>query len=153
MDYVIGDIHGCYEPLMRLLDKINFNESQDSLWFCGDFINRGPDALAVLRFVSSLEQKPRVVLGNHDLHFLAVYYGAKKRDPHFDSLDPILNAPDVDALATWLVSQPLAIYEASFNVLLTHAGICPAWSVENTLSYAAEVEAQLQDPVHRKIVL
>jgi len=151
MDYVIGDIHGCYLSLMTLLDKINFNERQDRLWFCGDFVNRGPDALAVLRFISSLSQAPRVVLGNHDLHFLAVYYGAKKANADVGLLAPILNARDVDDLASWLVGQSLAIYDKTFNILLTHAGICPAWTIENTLTYAAEVEMALKDPVKRKL--
>lgn len=150
MDYIIGDLHGCYLPLMHLLEKIKFNECQDRLWFCGDFVNRGPDALAVLRFVSSLKNQPKVVLGNHDLHFLAVYYGIKKRHPKFDSLDTLLNAPDIDTLAHWLTQQKLAIYDEKLNILLTHAGVCPMWTVEQCLTYAKEVEVALQTPLTRK---
>lgn len=150
MDYIIGDLHGCYVPLMRLLDKINFDDAADRLWFCGDFVNRGPDPLKVLRFIYSLKNKPKIVLGNHDLHFLAVYYGAQTRHAQFDLFDEVLNAPEVETLTAWLTIQPLALYDSDFNVLLTHAGICPAWSLEQTLSYAAEVGSVLSDPLQRK---
>ncbi len=153
MDYVIGDVHGCYQPLMRLLDKIKFDENVDSLWFCGDFVNRGPDALSVLRFVSTLKVQPCVVLGNHDLHFLAVYYGVKKKHPHFDAFDELIDAPDVANLVNWLQCQRLAIYNKSLNVLLTHAGICPNWSLQQTLDCAKEVELALQNPNQIKTYL
>ena len=146
MDYAIGDVHGCYQPLMCLLDKINFDESVDRLWFCGDFVNRGPDALSVLRFISALAIKPCVVLGNHDLHFLAVYYGIKKMQPKFDAFDEILAASDLKQLVQWLQSQSLAIYNESLKVLITHAGVCPSWDLKQTLGYAKEVETVLQNP-------
>lgn len=150
MDYVIGDVHGCFAQLMQLLEKIDFDEQVDRLWFTGDLINRGPAPLEVLLFVSSLKKTPNVVLGNHDLHFLAVYYGQQKIHPKFDNFDDLLKSADVDELANWLRSQRLAIYEPSLNILLTHAGICPSWTIEQTLAYANEVETILREPQHFK---
>ena len=144
MDYVIGDIHGCYDQLMHLLDAINYDESQDCLWFTGDFINRGPDSLAVLRFVSSLKTPAKAVLGNHDLHFLACYYGNKKVDIKFKTYHELSAAHDINDIAQWLINQPLAIYDQTFDVLLTHAGICPSWSLQQALKYAQEVEQALK---------
>ncbi len=109
--YAIGDIHGCYEHLMRLLDKLRFDDKQDCLWLTGDLVNRGPDALAVLRFISSLEMAPIVCLGNHDLHFLAVYSGAQNIHPKHDAFEALLNAPDIDDLAQWLCQQRLAYFD------------------------------------------
>lgn len=149
MDYAIGDIHGCYDQLMQLLDHIQFDDTNDRLWFSGDFVNRGPDALAVLRFVSSLKTKPMVVLGNHDIHFLAVFYGVQKVHPKFDNFDDLFKAFDIGELAEWLAQQRLAIYDQSLDVLLTHAGICPSWSLSKALRYAKEVEQVLSDPKQR----
>jgi bis(5'-nucleosyl)-tetraphosphatase (symmetrical) len=149
MDYAIGDVHGCYSSLMSLLDKLNFNDRTDRLWFTGDFVNRGADALSVLRFISSLSCKPNVVLGNHDLHFLAVYFGAQQAHPRFDLFDDLLNATDIEALVLWLLKQKLAIYEPTLNFLMTHAGICPDWTLPQTLSYAKEIELALSQPLSR----
>jgi bis(5'-nucleosyl)-tetraphosphatase (symmetrical) len=147
MDYAIGDIHGCYFQLMRLLDKIRFCDVDDRLWFTGDFINRGPDGLAVLRFVSSLQQnQPQVVLGNHDLHLLAVYFGARTPHPKFDAFTEIFAAHDCAELVEWLCRQNLACYDPVLKISMTHAGICPDWSIEQTLSLANEVEVALRDP-------
>lgn len=149
MDYVIGDLHGCYEALQLLLKKINFDEFKDRLWFCGDFVNRGPDALSVLRFVSSLKVKPCVVLGNHDLHFLAVYFGVKKSHSKYDAFDKLLSAPDIEFLVQWLLSQNLAVVDLKLGFLLTHAGICPTWKYDKVLALASEVETALRDPLAR----
>lgn len=149
--FAIGDIHGCYRPLMMLLEKLQFNEKSDNLWFTGDFVNRGPDALAVLRFISSLSQPARVVLGNHDLHFLAVYFKQRQLHPKFDHFDELFAAHDIDVLVDWLCQQPLAVYQPSLNALLTHAGICPAWTVSQTLAYADEVAQALQDEKTRAL--
>lgn len=151
MDYAIGDLHGCYDALQLLLEKLDFNEHSDRLWFTGDFVNRGPDPLSVLRFVSGLKIKPKVVLGNHDLHFLAVYHGAKQRHPQFDAFDDLLNAPDIAYLVKWLLDQKLAIYDKQLNFLLTHAGICPKWDIQKTLSHANEIEITLADPTLRVV--
>ncbi len=140
--YAIGDIQGCYAEFMRLLEKIHFNDKNDTLWIAGDLINGGYENCDVLRFLSHLPIKPIVVLGNHDLHFLAVYYGVREIQPD-DTFQDILESPDTKetkALVTWLQSQSLAYYDAKFNALMIHAGISPTWSLEQTLSYAKAIE-------------
>src|SRR5476649_2264322 len=102
--YIIGDVQGCFDPFIRLLEKINFNSNQDQLWLTGDLVNRGPASLEVLRFVKSLKYS-QVVLGNHDLHFLSVLYDKASLDSQ-DTLGSILNAPDKEELGTWLRHRP-----------------------------------------------
>ncbi len=142
----IGDVQGCLTELTRLLALCEFDRTKDQLWFVGDLVNRGPESLGVLRFVRSLGDAAKVVLGNHDLHLLAVAFGAgarKRRDG--DTLDDILDAPDRDALLHWLITRPLAIADGSD--LMVHAGLVPTWSVPQTLELATEVGHQLQrDP-------
>ncbi len=140
MDYVIGDVQGCYIELMRLLDKIQFDESSDCLWFVGDLVNRGPDSLAVLQFLSSLGKKPIVTLGNHDLHYLAVYYGVMPYNSNKDSFEKLLRADDVDYLSDWLRHQSIAHFDSQLNIFMAHAGLYPAWSISETLLYAKELE-------------
>ena len=105
--YVIGDVQGCMTALNRLLDRIAFDPAVDRLWFVGDLVNRGPHSLEVLRFVKSLGSRAITVLGNHDLHLLAVWTNITKQNRK-DTLDPILHAPDVEELLTWLRHRPLA---------------------------------------------
>ena len=141
--YAIGDVQGCYQSLRKLLDKISFNDSKDQLWFAGDLINRGPQSLQTLRFIRSLRKSAMTVLGNHDLHALAIYYGdspAKSKD----TLRDLFNASDAPKLFAWLKKQPLAHYDKQRNILLTHAGIPPQWSVKEALRYAHEVEEVLR---------
>ena len=142
----IGDVQGCLTELTQLLSLCEFDRTQDQLWFVGDLVNRGPESLGVLRFVRSLGDAAKVVLGNHDLHLLAVAFGSgarKRRDG--DTLDDILDAPDRDDLLNWLITRPLAIAEGSD--FMVHAGLAPSWSVPQTLELAGEVEHQLQrDP-------
>lgn len=104
--YAIGDVQGCFEPLTRLLKKIRFDATQDQLWFVGDLVNRGPASLEVLRFVRSLGDRAITVLGNHDLHLLALHEGVRAVRRN-DTLDDVLAAPDRDELMTWLRSRPL----------------------------------------------
>jgi bis(5'-nucleosyl)-tetraphosphatase (symmetrical) len=147
--YAIGDVQGCFEPLQRLLDKIQFDPRADRLWFVGDLVNRGPDSLATLRYVQSLGESAVTVLGNHDLHLLAVAEGFArlKRD---DTLDDVLEAPDRDELLDWLRHRPLMHFEAGCAVV--HAGLLPAWSVTHALELAGEVEAQLRAPAYRTLL-
>jgi bis(5'-nucleosyl)-tetraphosphatase (symmetrical) len=140
MNYAIGDIQGCFAPLQRLLKKIQFDENKDILWFTGDLVNRGPQSLEVLRFVKALGDKHKIVLGNHDLHLIAVADGGKPRS--HDTLNPILNAQDRDELMDWLRHRPL-LYEESPYVL-THAGLAPSWDLPKSQSLAKEVETVLQ---------
>lgn len=140
--YAIGDIQGCYEELMQLLNKINFSDD-DRLWFAGDLVNRGPKSLEVIRFVKGLGKRASTVLGNHDLHLLAVYYGmaSGKRK---DTLSPILDAPDCDELLHWLQHQPLLVDDKQLGYVMTHAGIPHVWTLKQARSYAAEVEQVLR---------
>ncbi|MBJ7537010.1 symmetrical bis(5'-nucleosyl)-tetraphosphatase [Marinomonas transparens] len=141
--YVIGDLQGCLAPLIQLLEEISYQPEQDKLWFAGDLINRGPESLETLRFVKSLGNNAKVILGNHDLHLLAVSYGhsALKRA---DTFSDILTASDRDDLMNWLRQQSLCHYDAQLNVIMTHAGIPPCWNLQQTQSLAKEVENKLR---------
>lgn len=136
--YAIGDVQGCFEPLQRLLAKINFNSEQDELWFAGDLVNRGPQSLETLRFIKELPNK-KVVLGNHDLHLLAIYYAGF--DPkRKDTLDAVLAAEDAAELMAWLRQQPIMVSDSKNNFYMSHAGIAPMWDVEQAQSLADEVQ-------------
>lgn len=145
--YAIGDVQGCFQPLQCLLEKIAFDPRRDRLWFAGDLVNRGPDSLAVLRFVRGLGDVAASVLGNHDLHLLAVAEGVRKPNRK-DTLDAILEAPDRDVLLDWLRQRPLAYREDAYPYLMVHAGIPPQWSVDDTLRLAHEVELVLGGADH-----
>ncbi|MCC2597064.1 symmetrical bis(5'-nucleosyl)-tetraphosphatase [Pusillimonas sp. MFBS29] len=142
--WMIGDLQGCCIPLQSLLAHPDIAADHDArLWFTGDLINRGPDSLGTLRTVMALGDRARVVLGNHDLHLLAVAAGIRKPGKS-DTLNDILNAPDAHELLDWLRHRPLAHYEQGH--LMVHAGVLPAWSLEKTLALAAEAEAALRGP-------
>lgn len=139
-DYVIGDVQGCYEPLIRLLDHIHFNEQIDRLWFVGDLVNRGPQSLEVLRFVSNLAISPRITLGNHDLHLLSRLFGAHPPRNDDDTLQAILEAEDGEALGHWLRSQSILYHDTDLDIVMCHAGIAPVWDLEQAKKYARELE-------------
>ncbi|WLQ13902.1 symmetrical bis(5'-nucleosyl)-tetraphosphatase [Hahella aquimaris] len=143
--YAIGDIQGCFEPLQRLLDKLSFDPAVDSLWFAGDLINRGPHSLECLRYIKSLGDSALSVLGNHDLHALAVYYGGEKIKRK-DTFQSILQAPDCEELMQWLLRHPLAYYDSDRNIFMSHAGLPPQWSVSQALTLAAELQRALRGP-------
>ena len=139
--YAIGDIQGCFDDLLRLLDVIKFDDRSDQLWFVGDLVNRGPKSLETLRFIKSLGKAAVTVLGNHDLHLLATAY--KQREPRKkDSLKAIINAPDRDELIFWLRHQPLFHYSDEYCLL--HAGLPPQWDFDQTKKMAVMAENILQ---------
>ncbi len=141
--YAIGDLQGCYAELQDLLNKINFDESKDKLWFVGDLVNRGPDSLKCLRYVKSLEKKAKTVLGNHDLHLLAI--ANKVRQPHRnDTFDEILNADDANDLLDWIRHLPLLVHDKDLNFTMIHAGLPPQWSLKKAKELAKETESLLQ---------
>jgi len=142
-DYAVGDIQGCFEPLQRLLMQVNYDPAKDRLWLVGDLVNRGPDSLKVLRFVRALGDSAICVLGNHDLHLLAVAAGVRPLH-HDDTLTEILEAEDCQQLLQWLSRQALAHYDAESGYCLVHAGIAPQWSLQQALELASEVERVLQ---------
>jgi bis(5'-nucleosyl)-tetraphosphatase (symmetrical) len=144
--YALGDIQGCREALGRLLEEIAFHPAEDRLWLTGDLVNRGPDSLAVLRWARALGDRAVVVLGNHDLHLLAVASGLappKRRD----TLRGMLEAPDRDELLDWLRRRPLMHCEGGFAMV--HAGLLPDWTVDEALHLAREVERELRDRPRR----
>jgi bis(5'-nucleosyl)-tetraphosphatase (symmetrical) len=139
--YAIGDIQGCYSALRRLLDQCRFDPARDRLWLVGDLVNRGPQSLAVLRFVKSLGARAITLLGNHDLHLLVVAAGHVK--PHRgDTLAAILRAPDRDELLDWLRRRKMM--HAGAGYAMVHAGLLPQWSIAKALKLAREVEAALR---------
>jgi bis(5'-nucleosyl)-tetraphosphatase (symmetrical) len=143
--YLIGDVQGCDSALHRLLNKISFSASRDTLYLLGDLVNRGPDSAGVLRRLMGYGASAQCVLGNHDLHLLALAYGARKPGRK-DTLDGILNAPDRQAMLDWLRGQPMAMLE-QFNgqeILMVHAGVLPAWTAAQTMALASEVENVLR---------
>ena len=141
--YVVGDIQGCLQPLKCLLKKVSFNSDKDMLWSVGDIVNRGPRCLKTLRYLHAMRDNLVLVLGNHDLHLLAVAAGVRPPS-RSDTLEKILKAPDRETLLTWLVHRPLVHYERGHT--LVHAGIPPQWSVQEALARSKEVEIVLQSP-------
>ncbi|TKA93270.1 MULTISPECIES: symmetrical bis(5'-nucleosyl)-tetraphosphatase [Halopseudomonas] len=141
--YAVGDIQGCLKPLQCLLQEVDFTPSRDTLWCVGDLVNRGPASLDTLRYLDSLGNACISVLGNHDLHLLAAAYDAKRLRKS-DTLLPILQAPDREKLLDNLRQRPLAHMDTQRGLIMTHAGIPPIWSPQETLVLAAEVEAVLR---------
>jgi bis(5'-nucleosyl)-tetraphosphatase (symmetrical) len=143
--YLIGDIQGCDSALGRLLDTLDFSPSRDSLRLLGDLVNRGPESAAVLRRLRSYGASAQCLLGNHDLHLLAVAHGARKAGRR-DTLDDLLGAPDRDELLHWLQQQPLALQEpvGSTGLLMVHAGVLPGWTAAQTMALADDVHGVLR---------
>jgi bis(5'-nucleosyl)-tetraphosphatase (symmetrical) len=147
--YAIGDVQGCYDQLMRLLERTQYDERRDILWFVGDLVNRGPQSARTVRFVKSLGERQVTVLGNHDLALLVVEAGIAK--PHRgDTFDDILEADDRDELVAWLRHQRMM--HAGAGYAMVHAGLLPQWSIAQALALGREVEAALQAPDHREFL-
>jgi bis(5'-nucleosyl)-tetraphosphatase (symmetrical) len=150
--YLVGDLQGCYKELKALLKQVNFDFQRDQLYLAGDLVARGPDSLKTLQFVKSLGNNAKVVLGNHDLHLLAVYAGIKKVK-EADKLTELLGSPDVDELISWLARQPL-IQKIPTNdnspAYMSHAGISPEWHLEDALEQAELVHQKLNSPTRNK---
>lgn len=142
--YAVGDLQGCLEPLKCLLEQVKFDPAQDKLWLVGDLVNRGPASLETLRFLYGIRDSLVCVLGNHDLHLIAVAYNAERLKKH-DTLREIVEAPDCPQLIEWLRQMPLVHHDAQRDITLVHAGIPPQWSIDKALLRAAEVEKALRD--------
>ena len=142
--YAVGDLQGCLDPLKCLLKRVDFSPSRDCLWLAGDLVNRGPQSLEALRFARDLGESGVTVLGNHDLHLLAVAHNLDRLKKN-DTLQPILDAPDRAELIDWLRQQKLVHHDASRETTMVHAGIPPQWSLGKALRRAAEVEQVLRD--------
>ncbi|MCX8521157.1 MAG: symmetrical bis(5'-nucleosyl)-tetraphosphatase [Rhodoferax sp.] len=143
--YLIGDLQGCDAALQKLLDKIAFSPSRDTLYLLGDLVNRGPQSEAVLRRLMGYGSAARCLLGNHDLHLLGVAYGVRQPGRK-DTLAGILQASDAPVLLDWLRQQPLVMLErwGGQSLLMVHAGVLPQWSAEQTFALAGEVQAHLR---------
>jgi bis(5'-nucleosyl)-tetraphosphatase (symmetrical) len=145
--YAIGDVQGCYDPLRRLLDIVQFDPPRDTLWFVGDLVNRGPQSLETLRFIISLGDSAISVLGNHDLHLLVAASGYTKQYPG-DTMEGILAAPDRNDLLHWLRQQKLMHADTDKGYAMVHAGLLPQWSIDKALTLAAEAESVLRGDNH-----
>ena len=143
MNYLVGDLQGCCGALDRLLQHIDFSPSRDHLFLLGDLVNRGPTSLPTLRRLQALGPAASCLLGNHDLHLLAVAHGTR-RPGRGDTLDEILDAPDRPALVDWLRHQRMALFEHGW--LMVHAGVAPQWDLATTLALAGDVEQCLRGP-------
>ena len=150
--YAVGDIQGCYDPLARLLDKVNFDQNKDTLLCVGDLVNRGPQSLKVVRLLKSLDNQCVSVLGNHDIHLLSMIYGVRKPRPN-DTLESILGAPDLTEISDWLRTRPLLHKDKNLKILMTHAGIYPWWSTKQAIKHAREVEVLFEDEASCKKLL
>lgn len=151
--WAIGDIQGCYDELAALLDKLKFDAARDSLWFCGDLVNRGGQSLQVLRLVKSLGERTVVVLGNHDLSLLSI---AERRPEDQSKVNPelreVLFAPDRDELLRWLRHQPLLHVDRELGFALVHAGLFPRWTIEQAEQAARAIEERLRADNHRTLL-
>jgi len=143
--YAIGDIQGCDEEFGRLLQTLSFSPSRDSLWLVGDLVNRGPRSLEVLRRVKALGSAVISVLGNHDLHLLALALSPHEPVKSKDTLQPIMNAPDRDELIHWLRHRPMLHHDAKLGCTMVHAGLPPQWDLATAQSCARELEETLRD--------
>ena len=133
--YIVGDIQGCYDSLQALLLKVNFDPAKDTLYCVGDLVNRGPKSLKTIRFLKDLGDSCRVVLGNHDLHLISIYYKVRESSRK-DTIAKIINCSDAKKLIKWLRYQPLMIYDKKDQLIISHAGIYPKWDIDTALKYS-----------------
>jgi bis(5'-nucleosyl)-tetraphosphatase (symmetrical) len=141
--WAVGDVQGCHDELVELLDRIAFDPDRDRLWLVGDLVNRGPRSADVVRTVRGLGEAARCVLGNHDLHLLAIRFGGY-RPNRSDTFTDVLAAPDCDALCHWLRGLPLLVDDPALGYVMAHAGIPHVWSLDRAAALAREVEAVLR---------
>lgn len=150
--YFIGDIQGCYDELDLLLKKIKFNHQSDHLYLVGDLIGRGPQAVETLNFLMSHQQSIHPVLGNHDLHFLAISQGIKNSKVS-DKYDKALSSPNLTKYIDYLRHQPLLIDLPHLNIIVSHAGISPQWNIMTAKKQAQRVEQHLSGPDYYSLLM
>lgn len=151
-EYAIGDVQGCYDELIKLLDYIQFDESKDNLWFVGDLVNRGPKSLDVLRFVKSLNCKVIITLGNHDLYLISRIFTDIAWSNADDTIEQVLKEPDVLEIGHWLRHQNIIYHDPELNVVMTHAGISPLWCLDEAIEFGGELEQALQGPNYQNFL-
>jgi bis(5'-nucleosyl)-tetraphosphatase (symmetrical) len=145
--YAIGDIQGCYDEFRRLLDLLKFNPDKDKLWLAGDLVNRGPASLAVLKYVMSLKDAAIVVLGNHELHLLALSQNQQLKPGRDDTIGQILDSPELELIVKWLRAQPFFHYDNKLEFAMVHAGLPPEWSIKDALMHSNDLSQILSDEV------
>lgn len=150
-NYYVGDIQGCFDELTLLLNKVNFNPSRDTLWLVGDLIARGPKSLAVLEYIKSLSGAAQFVLGNHELHLFALHAGFHQPHPK-DNLNALLAADNINILIDWLREHPLYHLNTQQQIIMTHAGMPPMWSINTLTAQANAVSKQLSAPDYLKLI-
>lgn len=156
-NYVIGDLQGCYEEFKELLNKISFDPEKDRLWLCGDLINRGPDSLCCLSFLYSIKESCHIVLGNHDLHLLAVAHGSRDLGKK-DTFSDILESPDLDILLDWVKELPFHYIkevktdQGNIEFIMTHAGIPPMWNKADLIKNSNELSQALKGEESRRFL-
>jgi len=139
--WAIGDIQGCYNSLKALLEKIDFDVTQDKLWIAGDLVNRGEGSLETLEYLYSIKENVEIVLGNHDITLIAAYYGVKKSNL---TIDPILESPEAKKLIDWLRGQKFLHVDYQLGYCMAHAGISPEFDLGMAMMYAKSVEEKLK---------
>ena len=149
--YAIGDVQGCYRELRLLLRECGFDARRDRLWFVGDLVNRGPASLEVLRFVADLGDRAQTVLGNHDLHLVASARGIRPLRAK-DTFRDVLDAADGEALVDWLRERPVIHRDPERGFVMVHAGIAPAWTIDDALVHGAELSRVLRAPDHARLL-
>lgn len=147
--YLVGDIQGCHQELCQLMAKVSFDKSSDQIWFTGDLVARGPDSLDTLRMIKSLGNAAKVVLGNHDLHLLAVHAGIKRAKPN-DKLTALLQAPDIVELTDWLAQQPLLLQLPNEQAFVSHAGFAPQWTITEAIEQSQLVQQKISSTQRNK---
>jgi len=139
--WVVGDIQGCFDSFQELLAKIKFDPKLDELWVAGDLVNRGDKSLETLNYLYSIKESIKVVLGNHDIALISAYAGVKKSN---ETIQPILDAPNVDELIDWLRHQPFLYWDFKLGYCMAHAGISPQFDFGMAIRYASRIEKKLQ---------
>jgi len=151
--WAIGDIQGCYDELVRLLDAIHYDPARDTLWFCGDLVNRGGQSLATLRLIRSLNERTIVTLGNHDLSLLAVAVRSEQDQAKVNpELREVLFAPDRNELLDWLRHRSLIHVDRALGYVMVHAGFAPRWNVEEAERIAREIETRLRGNDYKRLL-
>ncbi|MCW5197639.1 symmetrical bis(5'-nucleosyl)-tetraphosphatase [Buchnera aphidicola] len=140
--YFIGDIHGCYDQFYSLLEKVKFNSVKDEIWITGDLVGRGPKSLEVLKFIFSLKNKAKLVLGNHDLNLLSIYFNVEKKSIEKE-ISELLNCSDLSFLINKLKNTPLIQYDLNKKLVMSHAGIFPKWTMKEVIKYSKEAQNRL----------
>jgi len=140
MTWAIGDLQGCFSSFIKLLEKIEFDNSSDTIWLVGDLVNRGEASLRTLEYIYSNKDRFKIVLGNHDISLIAAYYGIKKSNP---TIEPILKSKNAQVLIEWLKSQPFLYIDEKIGYCMAHAGVSPLFDIDEAKQWANLITKKL----------